>query len=284
MLRTRYVFALGLMLIALTPVTAQPARDAQGREIVAGRSYPDSWPEVEALNHWNPVAYRVTLDGLRAKASPWDPVRSMFGWFCYQTFVDPGDIWSVSSNPGGSHLRYVHPLSEGLRSYFKVVAAACQTNLTFGDALKLLFENVDVFTRDVPLYFLEGGKVGPLSKQQRAPLLKVAEAMRQVMASKTVKPETKAAAHLIVALTEGNECPTDAVDTRELERIHALYPEQRLMGFLSQYYLYCTLVWSRWKFGEADRIAERAIRKYSDYQPVRDLGAYKDLQSMASHS
>jgi hypothetical protein len=267
MSRRRYVFALGLSLIAFAPMTARPSQDARGREVVKGRSYPDTWPEIEALNKWNPIPLSVSLPEGTYLLRSW---RDTFGWFCYRTFVDPGPIWSVT-NKGG--LVYRRPPCEELHGYFRVLTAACTGDAAFGGGLKLLFENVDVFARSVHLWWIDPDKLGPLSQEQRAPLLKVAKAMRQVAASATARRETRAAADVIAALTESNEFPEDTVSTQELAHIPDLHLKQPLVGFLSQYYLACALAF-RNRQSDAARILEYALKKYSNYLPLRDLQVY----------
>jgi hypothetical protein len=271
MLTRRYGVALGIAiaLLALVPTTARPAQDAQGREPTQARSYPDSWPEIKALNKWNPVPPSVPLpDG-----TYWDRSwRDMFGGFCYQTLVDPGAARAL----GG----IVSPVSRELHDRFKALAAACIGDPAFGGAMKLLFENVDAFVRDLPLSSVGPAKTGPLSREERARLREVAQAMRQVMASDTTKLEIKAAAHLIAALTEDREVTRDAVNTRELARIAELYPKQPLTGFVSLYYLQWVLD-RRGRHVEARRVANLALYKYPDYLQVRDLEAYRELRWQA---
>jgi len=281
MRRGRYVVALGLAAIALAPITARPALDVYGREVVAGRSYPDTWPEIKRLDEWNPVPFTVTLpDGTTLLR----PTGKSFGWFCYQTFVDPGPIWGAPLNTtmgSISVLLYSKQLSEELHDYFSVLAAACQDDPTFGGALKLLFESTDDFNLKVQLYPAEA-PMGALLQQQRARSLEVAKAMRQVMASKTARRETKAAAHLIVGLTEGDECSVDTRSTRQLARIPDLYSNLPIVGFLSQYYL-ANVLDARDKQSEAQRVTRNAVKKYSAYPLLRDLAAYRYMTTPRPH-
>jgi len=250
----------------------EPPQLPRAPESVRGGSYPDSWPEIYALDDWDPVRYAVTADGLQERSSYW---RDSFGWFCYGAFVDPGLMWSPSNK---GTVIYWHPLSAELHDRFSVLKAACTGDPALGGALKLLFENVGAFARPLPDWGV-GREVRPLSTVQRAPSVKVAETMRRVMANHATKPEVKAAAHLIAALTEGNESRRDTASTRELAVIPGLYPKQPLTGFLSQYYRYCVLAW-RGEGTKARRVAAVAVKRYSKYSALRDLGAYLELKDV----
>ena len=273
MLMTRYVISLGLALMALAPMTARPARILHGDWVSNHKSRPYSWAEIDRLNHWHSPRYWVSSNGFRQNGSFW---TEAFGWFCYTTFVDPGPILT---NRGRA---IMYPVSEKLHDYFRILTAACENEQRFGNAVRALFENIDVFARSAPMPALSLAEPQPLSEVERARLLGIATSMRQVIASDTANAETKAAAHLILALTEGNDLPKDTVNTQELMRLPILYPDQRLTGFLSQYYLYHALR-RRGKETEARRVAEHAVEKYSSYQPLGDLEAWKELQRLATH-
>ena len=238
MLRKWHGLSLVLMIATALAIGFSPELKlyARGAE---ERSYPPEWREIhDDLYTWNHAHYTVSLDGVRQPAENW---THGFGWFCYQVFVDPGPI-RFSSRPR----RF--GVSEKTHYYFKRLTAAWSRNPLLKSGLSLLFDNLHAFARNAPLFANTSGEIcryaeiGPLPSEERVSLSQVAAKMRRAVADGGLGPEVKAAAHLIIALTEGDESSLDSTSVRELMRIPQLYTHASLTGFLSQYYLYMALL------------------------------------------
>ena len=242
-------------------------------------SHPGTWKEMAILNAWKPSRY-ASREGypLHSNLGPEYDAEDGFGWFCYQILVDPGLMAPGFSTWG----LYRLPVSEELHAYFTVIAQACTRNRSFGEALSLLFDSVDANGNRLPFWpssVLHQDQAGPLSPEARAARGQVAKIMRRVMGSDAATPEIKATAHLIVALTEGNQFPEDSVSMQNLAQIPTLYPDMFVTCFVSQYYLYRTLV-RRGKVSEADEIAAHTLARYADHPVLSDLAVYKELRAM----
>ena len=269
---TGRLFGWAAMLVALCLTTAHLPKTRVKADAMKGRSYPQGWAEIRQLDSWNPAHFRVWGDGSRDRGAG---VYEGFGWFCYRTFVDPGPMPTILRSQASS------PVSDEVHGYFSELAQACQQDQSFGNALRLLFENIHLFGRSVPWSDLSISELKPLSGDERRSLREVAHAMHRVVSSPTANAEVKTATRLIVALTSGNDFAYDAVDTHDLARLPLRHPKERLTSFVSQYYLFRALL-RRSKKDEALQVARRAVREYGTDRALRDLRAYQGLRDWAA--
>jgi len=232
----------------------------------SGLSDPRDWDEMRQLDN----LYKART----GKPGGAQDVRGKwvggFGWFVYRTLVDPGFMVLA-----GFRGPIAPEVDETIHDSFRRLAWACKEYPAFGKGLMTLFESADYITvlRDD----LNGWRrqLGPgdrtLAESQRRRALAVAKPMREFMTKGKAGPDVRAAADLLAALTTA--ASDELVSVAGLARIPGRYPEEKLIGFVSRFYLFNALYYHD-KPDEALALARRTVKMYRNDKSIRRLATY----------
>jgi len=271
----RTVFS--ILLILVICVT-----DMKMTGIADEKSYPRVFPgqllpiekELQAVNAWY-------LSNARVKRSNRQMVFlfDSFGWFLYVTFCDPGPI-------GGRDVAslLIEPVSKETQSNFRLLSQDCIKLPEFGKACMRLYQNLHLFQRSVPIGIAGNPhNVSALTKHERKTLLSIAAHMEAVSRDPKASALTKSAAYLAAALTGGHDSNVDGVSLSALRQIPILYPNQKQISFISQYYL-CFALIRRGEDEKAFLVVRTAIKGFQYVVYIHNLEAYKHLKSISKQS
>ena len=179
-----------------------------------------------------------------------DPQARSWGWYSFHSY-----LYDRLIDPRSASYMSREAATDAVRRHFTALAEACMHDRAFGDAVYALSKHRDLLDLSVPS---SQAVIRRLSQRDRDELAAVATLLRKVVADQGTSTTARAAAHLLVAMTSGNDSPEDSIDPAELARIPELYPAERFTCLVSRYYLCYALGWRK-RFSEAIAVAKQAV-------------------------
>jgi len=171
----------------------------------------------------------------------------------------------------------IAPLPQEAIAYFRQLSKDVRQDPHLGRAFLLLARHLFLFDRSVPQSWAE---IKPFTREERASLRAIATEARAAMKAPGASLRVKAAAHLLAAITEGDDSPYDSLSPQELARLPELYPGERYPVLASKWYLCYALVW-RDRTREAGAVAAEAEKAYGSDPALRNQPSYGTFVRMA---